>query len=47
MVLMAVLLPVLDGEDATASLVLGGLGAWMMGTKQYLLYDAEQKRKEK
>ena len=32
LVAAAVLLPVLDGGDATASLVLGGLGGWMLGT---------------
>lgn len=38
LVLAAVLLPVLDGGDATASLVLGGLGGWMLGSRRYLLY---------
>lgn len=45
LVLMAVLLPVLDGGDATASLVLGGLGAWMLGAKQYLLYKQKGDKK--
>ena len=44
LVLAAVLLPVLDGGDATASLVLGGLGGWMLGSRRYLLYGPPQKK---
>ena len=44
LVLAAVLLPVLDGGDATASLVLGGLGGWMLGSHTYLLYEPSKPR---
>lgn len=47
LVLMAVLLPVVDGGDATASLVLGGLGAWMVGSRRYLLYPSYQRGRAK
>lgn len=43
LLIIALVLPLLDGGDATASLVLGALGLWMLCSRQSLLYGGIKK----